>query len=50
MATTLAYVIGDLRASRRARILNEFRSSSRILRLFHEGLRELRSTLSGSDD
>ncbi len=49
MATALAYVIGDLRSSRRAGILNEFRSSNRILRLFHEGLRELRRTLSGTN-
>ena len=48
MATMLAYVIGNLRTSRRARILDEFRSSDRILRLFHEGLRDIRSILSGS--
>ena len=38
MATTLAYVIGDLRTSRRAAILDEFRTSGRILRLFQEGV------------
>ena len=49
MAAAIAYVISDLGTSRRARILDEFRSSNRILRLFHEGLRELRNTLSGSN-
>ena len=48
MATTLAYVIGDLRTSRRAAILDEFRTSGRILRLFQEGVRELRAALSGA--
>ena len=47
MATTLAYVIGDLRTSRRAAILDEFRSSGRILELFQRGVRELRALLSG---
>ena len=37
MATTLAYVIDDLRTSRRAAILEEFRTSGRILRLFQQG-------------
>ena len=48
MATTLAYVIGDLRTSRRAAILDEFRTSGRILRLFQEGVRELRAALPGA--
>ena len=47
MATTLDYVIGDLRTSRRAAILDEFRTSGRILRLFQQGVSELRATLSG---
>ena len=47
MATTLAYVIGDLRTSRRAAILDEFRTSGRILELFQRGVRELRALLSG---
>src|SRR6187200_2876772 len=34
MATTLAYVITDLRTSRRAAILEEFRTSTKILDLF----------------
>jgi hypothetical protein len=41
LATTIAYVIGDLRTSRRAAILEEFRTSGRILRLFEQGVREL---------
>jgi hypothetical protein len=41
MATTLAYVISDLRTSRRAAILEEFRSSERILDLFKQGVEEL---------
>lgn len=41
MATTLAYVIDDLRTSRRAAILEDFRTSSRILELFREGIGEL---------
>ena len=45
MATTLAYVIGDLRTSRRAAILDEFRTSGRILRLFEQGVRELGAIL-----
>ena len=48
MATTLAYVIGNLRSSRRAAILDEFRTSGRILRLFQEGVRELRAAVSGA--
>ncbi len=41
MATTLAYVIADLRTSRRAAILDEFATSARILRLFQQGVQEL---------
>jgi hypothetical protein len=48
MATTLAYVIDDLRTSRRAAILEEFRTSGRILRLFQQGVRELAAALRGS--
>jgi hypothetical protein len=48
MATTLEYVIGDLRTSRRAAILDEFRTSGRILRLFQQGVSELRAALSGA--
>ena len=48
MATTLAYVIGDLSTSRRPAILNEFRTSPRILRLFQQGVRELAAALLGS--
>ena len=48
MATTLAYVISDLRTSRRAAILDEFRTSGRILELFQRGVRELRAALSGA--
>ena len=48
MATALDYVIGDLRTSRRAAILDEFRTSGRILRLFQQGVSELRAALSGA--
>ena len=41
MATTLAYVIGDLRTSRRAAILEEFRTSAHIMDLFKQGVEEL---------
>jgi hypothetical protein len=41
MATTLAYVVGNLRTSRRAAILDEFRTSGRILQLFQRGVQEL---------
>jgi hypothetical protein len=41
MASTLAYVISDLRTSRRAAILDEFRTSGRILDLFKQGVEEL---------
>jgi len=45
MAATLAYVIGDLRTSRRSAILNDFRNNGRILTLFQRGLRELGTLL-----
>ncbi len=48
MATTLRYIIGSLRMSRRASILAEFRSSDRIERLFQRGLAELRAAVSGN--
>jgi hypothetical protein len=41
MATSLAYVISDLRTSRRAAILEDFRTSGRILELFKQGAAEL---------
>jgi hypothetical protein len=47
MATTLAYVISDLRTSRRAAILEEFRTSGRILDLFKRGAEELGVTIPG---
>jgi len=47
MATTLAYVISDLRTSRRAAILEEFRTSGRILDLFRRGAQELGATIRG---
>jgi hypothetical protein len=45
MATTLAYVMTDLRTSRRAAILEEFRTSGRILDLFRRGVEELGVTI-----
>ena len=47
MATTLAYVITDLRTSRRAAILEEFRTNGRILDLFKQGVQELGATIRG---
>jgi hypothetical protein len=41
MAAVLAYVTSDLRTSRRAAILDDFRSSGRILDLFNRGVAEL---------
>ena len=41
MATVLSFAIQDLNTSRRASILNEFRHSDRIRRLFDRGRREL---------
>ncbi len=46
MATTLDYIIGNLRTSRRAAILDEFRTSGRIMQLFERGLSELRAAVS----
>ena len=43
MATTLAYVISDLRTSRRAAILEDFRTNRKILSLFQRGMRELQN-------
>ncbi len=48
MATMLAYVIGDLRTSRRAAILEDFRSNGHILDLFKRGVAELGASLSGT--
>ena len=48
MATTLAYIIGDLFASRRGAILEEFRTSGSIVRLFQQGVEELRQQAVGS--
>jgi len=47
MATMLAYVISDLRTSRRAAILEEFRTSGEILTLFRRGVEELGATIRG---
>ena len=41
MAAVLAYVTSDLRTSRRAAILDDFRSNGRILDLFNRGVAEL---------
>ena len=41
MATMLAFVIQDLTNSRRGAILDEFRSSERVLELFERGVRDL---------
>jgi hypothetical protein len=41
MAAVLAYVTSDLRTSRRAAILDDFRSSGGILELFNRGVAEL---------
>ena len=41
MASVLGYMLQDLRTSRRAAILDEFRESDRIRRLFDRGRREL---------
>jgi hypothetical protein len=48
MAAALAYVIGDLRTSRRAAILEDFRTNGRIIELFQQGVAEL-SAMSASD-
>ena len=49
MSTVLRYVLDDLRTSRRAQILDNFRTSGRILQLFQQGVRELGTLLPGSD-
>ena len=41
MATMLGFVIQDLTGSRRGAILDEFRSSERVLELFERGVRDL---------
>jgi hypothetical protein len=41
MATTLAFVISDLRTSRRRSILEDFRNSGEVLDLFKKGVAEL---------
>lgn len=46
MATMLSYLISDLRTSRRAAILEEFRTSDRILELFELGVGEIADALS----
>jgi hypothetical protein len=50
MAAMLAYVIGDLRTSRRAAILHDFRNSGKILELFKRGAAELKLVLRGATD
>lgn len=45
MATMLTYVITDLRTSRRAAILDDFRTSGKVLDLFKLGVAELQSML-----
>ena len=47
MATMLKYIVDSLSTSRRAAILEEFRTSDRILRLFEQGVRELGEALPG---
>ena len=49
MASTLAYVIDDLRTSRRAAILEEFRTSGKILALFTQGVKEIQALLPTAD-
>ena len=44
MSTTLRFIIGSLRTSRRAEILADFRNSTQIERLFQRGLTALRSS------
>lgn len=48
MAAVLGYVIADLRTSRRAAILDDFRSSGKILELFKQGVAELATLVSGA--
>jgi hypothetical protein len=47
MSATLAYVIQELRTSRRRAILEDFRTDGRILELFQRGLRELATLVPG---
>jgi hypothetical protein len=49
MAATLNYVRDDLRTSRRAAILEDFRTSGRILDLFNLGVSELQRILPGTN-
>jgi hypothetical protein len=48
MATVLTYVLDELRTSRRAAILDDFRTSGRIINLFRQGAAELGTLLPGS--
>jgi hypothetical protein len=50
MASTLNYVRDDLRTSRRAAILEDFRTSGRILDLFNLGVSELQRILPGTNN
>ena len=50
MASTLAYVIDDLRTSRRAEILEEFRTSGRILTLFNQGVKEVQAMVAAGSE
>jgi hypothetical protein len=47
MATTFRYVISDLRTSRRAAILEDFRTNGKILELLRSGLEELGASIQG---
>ena len=47
MATTLDYMLDDLRTSRRAAILEDFRTSGSILQLFQRGARALGTIVPG---
>jgi hypothetical protein len=47
MAATLAYVIDDLRMSRRTAILDDFRTNGSIVGLFQRGVQELNGNLPG---
>lgn len=47
MSTVLAYVLNDLRTSRRAAILEDFRTSGNIISLFWNGVQELGVTIRG---
>jgi hypothetical protein len=48
MSAVLGYVIADLRTSRRAAILDDFRSSGKILDLFKQGVAELATLVTGA--